>query len=176
MGVSRVEVILIAALTRQGVIGREGALPWHLPQDLAHFRELTRGHPVIMGRKTWDSLPPRFRPLPGRRNVVVTRQTHWEAEGAQRAASVEEALHTLADADRVFIIGGSQIYAQALNRADTLELTIIDQDIQGDVRFPEWSTRDFEEVRRESHPASPPQYLPFAFVTYRRRTPKDPCQ
>ncbi len=168
----RPEVILIAALTRHGVIGREGALPWHLPQDLAHFRELTRGHAVVMGRKTWDSLPARFRPLPGRRNVVITRQPHWEAAGAHRAGSLDEALQAVGDAHKVFVIGGAQIYAQALDRADTLELTLIDRDISGDACFPPWSAQDFEEVARESHAAADPEQLPFAFVTYRRRGPR----
>lgn len=169
MSGQRPQVILIAAMTRQRVIGRDGVLPWHLAPDLAHFRELTRGHPVIMGRKTWDSLPPRFRPLPGRRNVVITRQAHWQAEGAHRVGSLDEALELLSDASKVFVIGGSQIYAQALPRADGLELTLIDQDVPGDAWFPEWSAQDFEEVQRHTHAASTQQPLPFAFVTYRRR-------
>jgi len=108
-----------------GIIGRDGGMPWHVPEDLAHFKAVTLGAPVIMGRKTWDSLPPRFRPLPGRSNLVVTRQADWAAEGALRAASVDEAL-SLAAADRperVWVIGGAELFRQVLPRADRLEVT-----------------------------------------------------
>jgi dihydrofolate reductase len=108
-----------------GVIGRDGGMPWHVPEDLAHFRELTLGAPVIMGRRTWESLPPRFRPLPRRANVVVTRQAEWSAEGAERAASVDEAL-ALAAAhrpSRVWVIGGAELFRQILPMADRLEVT-----------------------------------------------------
>ena len=108
-----------------GVIGRDGGMPWHVPEDLAHFKELTLGAPVIMGRKTWESLPPRFRPLPGRANVVVTRQADWAAQGAERAASVDEAL-AVAGAHRparVWVIGGAELFRQTLPFADRLEVT-----------------------------------------------------
>ncbi len=108
-----------------GVIGRDGGMPWHVPEDLAHFKELTLGAPVVMGRRTWDSLPPRFRPLPGRANIVVTRQHEWAAEGAMRAASVDAAL-ALAAAERperVWVIGGAELFRQALPIADRLEVT-----------------------------------------------------
>ena len=104
---------LIYARAANGVIGKDGAMPWHLPEDLAHFKQLTQGCPVLMGRKTWDSLPPKFRPLPGRTNIVITRQADWQAEGAQRADSLEEALRLAGAAPEIWIIGGAQIYAQA---------------------------------------------------------------
>ena len=94
------KISLVAAVARNGVIGRGGTIPWRLPEDMAHFRELTMGHPVIMGRRTWESLPDRFRPLPGRRNVVVTRNPDWHADGAERAGSLEEALELLRGAAR----------------------------------------------------------------------------
>ncbi|WP_291057172.1 dihydrofolate reductase [Herbiconiux sp.] len=129
-------VALIWAEARGGVIGQGGGIPWHLPEDLAHFRELTCGSTVVMGRKTWDSLPERFRPLPGRRNIVVTRDAEWTAEGAQVAHSLEAALGTGAD-ETVWVIGGGDIYRQALGTADRIEITEVDLDPVGDTRAPE---------------------------------------
>ena len=122
-------ISLVAAVARDGVIGRDGGIPWRLPGDVRHFKSLTTGHAVVMGRRTWESLPDRFRPLPDRRNVVVTRNETWQAEGAERAGSLEEALALLADEEHVFVIGGAQIYAAALPHADELVLTEIDADI-----------------------------------------------
>jgi dihydrofolate reductase len=158
-------VALIAAVARNGVIGKGGVLAWRHPLDAAHFRRTTMGCPVIMGRKTWESLPERFRPLPGRRNVVVTRDPAFEASGAEIAHSLDAALDHLAGQPRIFVIGGGQLYAEALPRADELVLTEIDEDIDGDVRFPGWPRADFDEAAREAHPG-------FAFVTYRRRGAK----
>ena len=158
---------LVAAVARNGVIGRDGGIPWRIPEDMQRFRELTVGHPVVMGRRTWESLPERFRPLPGRRNIVVTRDARWSSEGTDRAGSLEEALELVADAERVFVIGGAAVYASALPLADELALTEIDADVEGDTFFPEFEPTDFEEVAREPHVA--PDGTPFAFVTYRRR-------
>jgi dihydrofolate reductase len=157
-------VALVAAVARGGVIGRDGGLPWRLPEDMAHFRAVTIGHPVVMGRKTWDSLPDRFRPLPGRRNVVVTRNPAWSEEGAERAGSLEEALALVEGSERVSIIGGGELFAAALRFADELLLTEIDRDVQGDTFFPAWS--GFEETAREEHTAE--DGTAFAFVSYRR--------
>lgn len=165
----RPQVVVIAAVSRNGVIGRDNALPWHLSADLQHFKRITLGAPVIMGRRTWESLPPRFRPLPGRRNVVVTRSAGWRAEGADVAHSLEQALAALADAPRVFVIGGAALYASAMPIADELVLTEIDADYEGDAHFPAWDRSAFAEVAREAHAAEPPQTPGFAFVTYRRR-------
>lgn len=159
-------VTLVAAIARNGVIGRDGTIPWHLPADLAHFRELTLGRPVVMGRRTWESLPDRFRPLPGRRNLVVTRRPGWAAPGAERAGSLEEALRLAGDED-VAVIGGAEVYAAALPHADVLELTEIDADIAGDVCFPRWDPATFVEVARTPQVAN--DGTPFSFVTYRRR-------
>lgn len=161
---------LVAAVARGSVIGQGDAIPWRVPEDLAHFRELTMGHPVVMGRRTWDSLPRRFRPLPGRRNVVVTRDPDWQADGAERAASLDDGLRLVSDAAQVFVIGGAELYAAALSRADVLELTEIDLDVEGDVLFPHWDRAAFEEVARKPRVSADGTAL--AFVTYaRRRTP-----
>jgi dihydrofolate reductase len=129
-------VALIWAEARGGVIGHAGGIPWRLPEDLARFRAVTNGGTVVMGRRTWESLPERFRPLPGRRNVVVTRQTEWESEGAEIVHSVEEALVGRAD-DAIWVIGGGEIYRQALALADRLEITEVDLDVKGDTVAPE---------------------------------------
>lgn len=162
------ELVLIAAMARGRVIGRAGALPWHLPEDLAHFRAATRGHAVVMGRKTWESLPARFRPLPGRRNLVVTRNPAWQAEGAEATSSLEAALERVGGADPVFVIGGAELYATALPLAQTLMLTEIDASIEGDTHFPAFDGLGFVEVARETHKAAAPNDFSFAFVSYRR--------
>jgi dihydrofolate reductase len=161
-----VRISIVAAVARNGVIGRDNAIPWRIPEDLAHFRALTMGHALVMGRKTWDSLPDRFRPLPGRRNVVVTRNAGWSAEGAERAGSVEEALHLLRDAQRVFVIGGGELYAETLPLADELLLTEIDAAVDGDTLFPSWDRTAFAEESRASHVSA--DGPPFSFVEYRR--------
>ena len=160
-------VTLVAAIARGGVIGRDGGIPWHLPEDLAQFKALTTGHSVVMGRRTWDSLPDRFRPLPGRRNVVVTRDSEWAAEGAERAGSVEDALALVDDEERVFVIGGALVYAAALPYADELVLTEIDLDVEGDTHLPEWDRAAFEETSRLEQVSA--DATRFAVATYRRR-------
>lgn len=127
---------LVWAEAHGGVIGAGGGMPWHVPEDLAHFKTITLGAPVIMGRKTWDSLPERFRPLPGRANVVVTRQRDWHADGAVRAGSVEAALEATATADRVWVIGGGEVFRVALPLADVLEVTRLDLTVDGDAFAP----------------------------------------
>jgi dihydrofolate reductase len=186
-------LIVIAAIARNGVIGRGNALVWRDPVDAKHFRAVTMGSPVVMGRKTWDSLPPKFKPLPGRLNLVVTRDPMWRAEGAQKALGLLDALaqaqqassagSTLnptreasisaargthpSTAPRTYVIGGAQLYAQALPLADELVLTEIDRDIDGDIRFPTWDREGFDEVHSVQHVDS--QGTPFRIVRYRRR-------
>ena len=126
---------LVWAQTSTGIIGRDGTLPWHIPEDLAHFRELTRGHPVIMGRATWASLPPRFRPLPGRDNIVLTRTPGFEAAGALVAHGVDEALRLVGDRD-AWIIGGGEVYRTFLPLAQRVEVTVVSLDVGGDTRAP----------------------------------------
>ena len=162
---------LIFARAANGVIGRNGQLPWHLPEDLAHFKRTTLGCPVIMGRKTWDSLPARFRPLPGRDNIVVTRHPLWQGDGAQVAHSLDQAL-TLARrqaAPRIFVIGGAQLYAQALPLADELMLTEIDADLPGDAHFPAFDRTEFVELQRDVRHSAGPPACDYAFVIYQRR-------
>ena len=156
---------LIYARAANGVIGKDNALPWHLPEDMAHFKRTTLGCPVIMGRKTWDSLPPKFRPLPGRTNIVVTRDPDWAAEGATRANSLDSARALCPPGSDAWVIGGAQIYAHALPLASTVVVTEIERDFEGDAWAPtlgpEWG-----EVAREQHVSA--SGWAFAFVTYRR--------
>lgn len=163
-------LVLIAAVARNGVIGRDNALLWSLPEDMRHFRAVTLGAPVIMGRKTWASLPERFRPLPGRRNIVLSRNPRFEAPGADVVAGLDEALALARReaAPRVFVIGGEQIYREALPRADELMLTEIERDFDGDAHFPAFGHDTFAEVARQRHHAAPPNDFDFSFVTYRR--------
>jgi len=158
-------LILIAAVARNGAIGKDNALLWRLPEDLKFFKRTTLGCPVIMGRKTWDSLPPKFRPLPGRLNIVVTRQTDWRSEGALRAGSIEEAMRLCGDAPDAWIMGGADIYRQAEPLASTAVVTEIDADFEGDAFAPKLSPK-WREVQRESHTAA--NGLPFSFVTYQQ--------
>ena len=162
------EIALIYARAANGVIGHNGTMPWHLPEDLAHFKQLTQGHPVIMGRKTWDSLPARFRPLPGRANIVITRQDNWHEIGTQRASSMRESLlfAEQTGSTTAWIMGGAQIYAQALPLATRIEMTEIAQDFAGDAHAPTLGP-EWLETARTSHVAA--NGLPYHFVTLRRQ-------
>ena len=163
----RLRLALVAAIARGGVIGRDGTIPWRIPEDMEHFRVLTMGHPVVMGRRTWESIPDRFRPLPGRRNIVVTRNPNWSGEGADRARSIEDALILLEGAPRVFVIGGAELYAVALPLADELLFTEIDAVADGDTVFPAFDRSTFVETSREPHVSE--TGIPFSFVTYVKR-------
>lgn len=159
-------VHMIYARAANGVIGKDNVLPWHLPEDMARFKSLTQGCPVVMGRKTWDSLPPRFRPLPGRTNIVITRQADWHAEGAVRAASLQEALQHASAGQTVWVIGGAQVYAEAQPLADRIELTEIAQDFEGDAYAPVLDA-SWHETARSAHTST--NGLPYSFVTLERR-------
>ncbi|HEX5697084.1 MAG TPA: dihydrofolate reductase [Rhodoferax sp.] len=156
---------LIFARARNGVIGNHNALPWHLPEDMAHFKRSTLGCPVIMGRKTWDSLPVKFRPLPGRLNVVVSRQTDWMLEGAVVANSLDAACAACPPDSTAWVIGGAELYAQALALAGTAVVTEIDADFAGDAFAPDFGP-EWHEIARELHVSS--SGLPFSFVTYQK--------
>jgi len=155
---------LIAAVASNGVIGEGNALPWRLPADMQRFRTLTTGHSVIMGRKTWESIG---RPLPGRENIVVTRQRNFVADGALVTSSLDEALRSASMPSPVFCIGGGELYALALSRATTLYCTEIDREFAGDTRFPDIDPSKWLETTRELHSA--PEGFNYAFVTYERR-------
>ncbi len=165
------EIVIIAAVAKNRVIGKDNQLIWSIPEDMAHFKALTAGHPVIMGRKTWESLPPRFRPLPGRRNVVISRQADYAAPGAEVADSLENALKlasTAAEtphasgAETLFIIGGEQIYAQAMAVADRLEITEVELEPAGDAWFPEIPAVNWKKTSKIEGAG-------YAFVTYQRQ-------
>ena len=156
---------MIFARARNGVIGRDNTIPWRLPEDMAHFKRLTTGWPVIMGRKTWDSLPPKFRPLPGRANIVITRQPDWKAAGAETAASLADALALCAASEEVWIIGGAQIYAQAMPLAGRIEVTEIAENIEGDAYAPPLGA-EWRETAREDHVSA--TGMKFSFITYQK--------
>ena len=157
------KIALIYARARNGVIGKDNGMPWRLPEDLAHFKRMTMGCPVIMGRKTWDSLPPKFRPLPGRRNIVITRQPDWAAEGAIRASSLQDALALCGDVPQAWVTGGAEIFRQALPIAHTAVVTEIDADFEGDAFVPELRA-PWTQVTREPHVSA--GGVPYSFVTY----------
>ncbi len=156
---------LIYARARNNVIGKDGDLPWHLPEDLAHFKKTTMGQPVVMGRVTWESIPEKFRPLPGRRNLVVTRQTDYQAAGATVVSSLQAALDAFPTEEVVWLIGGAQLYAQGLPLAAEVVVTEIDADFEGDAHAP-LLNQEWQEVSRSSHTSA--QGLDYSLVTLRR--------
>lgn len=158
-------ISIIVAIAENGVIGDRNALLWHISEDLRHFKTLTTGHPVIMGRKTYESLG---RPLPGRTNVVVTRQ-RLELPGCTVVHSLEEALALFPADEEVFVIGGAQIYAEALPLADRFYLTRVLHAYEGDTRFPAWDEAQWQLIDSESFPCGKNYPYPFAFETYRKR-------
>jgi dihydrofolate reductase len=157
---------LIVARARNGVIGARGTLPWRLPEDLAFFKRTTMGHPIVMGRKTWESIG---RPLPGRRSIVVTRDRHFAAPGAELAGSLDQALALVAGSEEVFVIGGAQLYEAAMPRADRLLVTEIDRDFDGDTFLPAPTSGDWIEASRERHLPTDTRPFGFDFVDYRKR-------
>jgi len=160
-------VTLIAALARNRVIGRGNRMPWHIPEDLKRFKALTLGHPVIMGRKTFESIVATLgKPLPGRDNIVVTRAKDYAVPGCRVAHSIEEALAAAAGAGEVFVIGGAEIYVLALPLAQRLQLSEIDADIEGDAYFPAFDRSAWREVSRESRFQEGPEGFRYDFTVY----------
>jgi dihydrofolate reductase len=155
----------IAAMDKNRLIGKDNQLPWHLPADLAHFKAITTGHPILMGRKTHESIG---RPLPNRHNIVLTRDLSYEAEGITIVHSLDEALAACPDDDEIFIIGGAEIYRLALPRLQRLYLTFIDHAFTGDVYFPAWAANEWQEISREAHEADEKNAYGYAFVTLER--------
>jgi dihydrofolate reductase len=163
-------VSLVVAAAANGVIGRDNAMPWHLPEDLAHFRRLTAGHPVVMGRKTYESILASLgKPLPGRTNIVVTRQPGFAAPGCTVVGSLEAALDAARDAKEMFVIGGAEIYRLALPRAKRVYLTRIDAAFEGDATFPALDPAEWRETARADHPPAGGRTFGFAFLRYERR-------
>jgi dihydrofolate reductase len=154
-------IYLVAAVASNGIIGANGGLPWRLPEDLAHFKRLTLGHPVIMGRRTWESLKG---PLPGRDNIVVTRTPGYEAAGAAVASSLEAALALCWGEPVAFVIGGSRLFAESLPVAAGLAMTEIERDFEGDTRFPDYDRSRWKETQRERHVSA--DGMKFDFVLY----------
>lgn len=158
-------IALIAAVAENGVIGADNALPWRLPDDLKHFRALTIGHSIIMGRRTWDSIG---KPLPGRQNIVVSRNSGFLAQGAQRARSFEHALSLSTLPDPVFVIGGAALYQVALPRAQLLYLTEIRRSFDGDAFFPKYAHDSWREISRESKYVDDAPGFAYDFAAYER--------
>ena len=156
-------ITLVLAMAENGVIGRHGTIPWRIPEDMKRFKALTIGKPVVMGRKTWDSLP--RKPLPERRNIVVTRQASWQAEGAVSAVSLDDALNKAGGAE-VMVIGGGEIYRAALARADRIELTEVHGSFDGDAHF-DFERSDWRETARETN--TTPDGLAYSYVTLSRK-------
>jgi dihydrofolate reductase len=156
-------ISLIAGMARNRVIGAANRLPWHLPEDLKYFKRVTHGHPIVMGRKTYESIG---RLLPGRENRIVTRKPDFHVEGARVFGSIEEACRGEGE---IFVIGGAEIYSHALPFADRLYVTLIDRDFEGDAFFPEWDSARFVESSREDHPATAERGFGFSFVVFDKR-------
>lgn len=153
------------------LIGKDGRLPWHLPDDMKWFKDVTMGKPVIMGRKTYESIPDRFRPLSGRHNIVVTRNRAYRAEGATVGHSVEEALAAAGDVEEVMVAGGASLYQALLPRADRLYLTLVQGSFEGDVYFPEFDVTAWNETWRRDHEADDRHPYPFSWLILERKRP-----
>lgn len=157
------EIIIIAAMAQNRIIGVDNKLPWHIPEELKLFKKTTMGYPMIMGRKTFEGFPA---PLPGRRHIVLSRNSDYSPKGGESAASMEEALRMCEEAEKVFIIGGGQIFEQGFEVATTISLTLLHRDVEGDITFPDFSTEEFIEESRVPYPDGSE---PFTVVTYRRK-------
>jgi dihydrofolate reductase len=161
---SRPRIAYVVAMDNNRLIGRNNALPWRLPDDMRWFRDQTMGKPCIMGRKTYDSLPERFRPLPGRLNIVVTRNVDYDAPGAVVAHSVDDALRAAGDAEEVIIVGGADLFRRLMPVVDRLYLTEVDDAAEGDVYFPAYDRAEWRERYRQAHPADDRHALAFIWL------------
>ena len=157
-------ITLVVAIAKNGCIGINNDMPWHIPEDFAFFKAYTSGKPVVMGRKTWESLPKK--PLPHRRNIVITRQADYVAEGAEVVGDLQAAFALCADAPEIIVMGGAQIYAEALPLATDLRITEVDLSVEGDAYFPTVDANVWQEVAREAHVSA--KDIAFAFVHYQR--------
>ena len=157
---------IIVAMAENGVIGRDGKLPWHISEDLRRFKQITMGRPIIMGRKTYDSIG---RPLPGRRSIVITREAYWKAEGVTGVPTFAAALGACQDADEAFVIGGAQIYDLAIPEADRLYVTRIAAEVEGEVRWPPMDWNDWLLIERQPRESDDKNPYPYRFEVYDRR-------
>ena len=162
-------ISLIAAVDRNGVIGKGGDIPWRLPADLRYFKRVTMGKPLLMGRKTYESIG---RPLPGRQNIVLTRQRDFEAPGCTVVHSVEEALAAASDAEEVMVAGGGSVYRQFLPRAHRLYLTFVDTVTEGDATFPEFNLDRWRLIFEEAHAADEQNAFPYRFTIFEKTDPE----
>jgi len=164
-------ISMLAAMGENRVIGKDNDIPWHLPNDFKFFKDTTKGHHVIMGRKNWESLQQQFQPLPGRPNIVITRNSGYQAKGATVVASLDEALEMARKAGETeaFIIGGGEIYRMGLSLCDNIYLTEIQGTFDGQVTFPEFSKKEFQEVSRIHHPKDAKHNYAFDFVIYQKQ-------
>lgn len=162
---------MIAAMTRNRVIGKDNDLPWHLPDDFKFFKQTTEGHFVLMGRKNFESLPPKFKPLPNRPNVIITRKLTYDGQGAQVVHSLEEALDLAREANETeaFIIGGGEIFTIGLEHANRMYLTEIETELEGDTLFPEFDRSHWKEIMRKHHSADERHKFAFDFVIYEKK-------
>lgn len=170
-------IALIWAMSRNRVIGRQNTLPWRLPADMAHFKALTTGHPVIMGRRTFESLG---RPLPNRTNIVLTGDRSWSMDGCLATHSLREAINLAvarlpAGKNEVFVMGGENVYRQALAYADRLYVTLVEADVEGDAWFPEIDWKEWRETERRQHVQDEKNAYGCTFLTYERLKPATPC-
>ncbi len=156
-------ISLIAAMAKNRIIGKDNQMPWHLPADLGHFKAVTLGKPIIMGRKTYESIG---RPLPGRKNIVMSRDKHYKLEGCETVTSLEDAIKLVDDVEEIMIIGGGFLYTQCLPQADKLYLTFIDLDVEGDTQFPPFEQLKLTEVKREKHLKDEKNPYDYEFVDF----------
>lgn len=159
------KLALIVATDKNRLIGKNNDLPWHLSADLRYFRNVTMGKPIIMGKNTHESIG---RPLPGRQNIVVTNNQSYQARGCTVVYSIGEALQMVANVDEAVVMGGASLYAQLLPRADTLYLTLVDAELEGDAWFPEWCLDDWQQISREDHVKDDKNEYPYSFIVYQR--------
>nr|AIA13656.1 Dihydrofolate reductase [uncultured bacterium]AIA14246.1 Dihydrofolate reductase [uncultured bacterium] len=164
------KISLVAAVAQNGIIGKKNDLPWRLPDDMKFFMETTKGHVVILGRKNYESLPPKFQPLPGRTNIIVSRQENYEAPGSFVVNSIKKALEIAIESGETeaMVIGGSEIYALSLEYADRLYITEVLADVDGDVSFPPYNKKEWKEISRLHHEADQRHVYAFDFVVYER--------
>jgi len=159
------KISIVVAMAANGVIGRDNQLPWHLPADLKHFKQTTMGKPILMGRKTWESIG---RPLPGRNNIVITRDNDFTAEGCVVVGSIEAAMLAAGEQDELMVIGGAELYRQLLPRAETIYLTRIHETFDGDTRFPEISNSEWHQVARSDYEADENNPYDYSFIRLER--------